>query len=147
MSDFGAIASALAARFAAGAMTAPTGYRAIRMATHQLPNQMPPLPCVLVFPDSGEWRTGMGTRQGGHGFTVRFYYDQVGDLTRAQTGLLAWLSVLADQLKGAVQLGGTVTRASIDSWSMGTMTYGGVDYTGIEFKVHVVTDEAWSATA
>lgn len=147
MSDFGAIASALANRFAAAAMTAPTGYRAIRMSTYQLPNKMPPTPCVLVFPEQGEWRTGSGTRAGGHDFTVRFYYDQTGDMSRAQTGLLAWLTVLADQLRGSVQLGGTVTRATIDNWSMGVLSYAGEDYTGIEFKVHVVTDEPWSATA
>lgn len=147
MSDFGAIATALAGRFAAAALTAPTGYRTIRLSTAALPNQMPPLPCVLVFPDSGEWRTGTGTRQGGHTFTVRFYYDQLADLSRAQSGLLAWLTVLADQLRGAVQLGGTVTRATIDSWSMGTLTYAGGEYAGLEFKVSVVTDEPWSATA
>lgn len=149
MADFQAITAALANRFAAASMTAPAGMRAMRSSLYKLPNQMPPLPCTLVFPEGGEFTTGNGTRTGTQNFTVRFYMDQLQDLPRQTDGLLAWLTVLADQLKGAVQLGGTanVARATIDSWSIGTMTYAGQDYAGIEFKVTVTTTESWTATA
>jgi hypothetical protein len=149
MPDYSAIGTALAGRFAAAAMTAPTGYLAVRVSTTALPNEMTPLPTVLVFPGEGTFDTGNGTRLGTSRWTVRFYYDQTGDLSRAQTALLAWLTVLADQLKGAVQLGGTsmVARATIDSWSIGMLTYGGVDYVGIEFGVSITTTEGWAAVA
>jgi hypothetical protein len=147
MPDFDAISAALAARYAAGAMTAPTGYDPIRVATADLPGQMTPLPTVLVFPDHGDFRAGNGTRLGGHDFLVRFYYSQIGDITRDMVALRKWLTVLADQHRDAVQLGGLVTLVTTMSWRIGQMAYAGMDYSGIEFGVHVVTDEGWAATA
>lgn len=149
MPDYTTIGTALAARFAAAAMTAPAGYRAIRLSTTALPNQMTALPCVLVFPDAGSFTTGNTSRFGETTYTVRFYYDQSGDLARAQVALQAWLTVLVDQLKGAVQLGGTaaVARATVDGWQIGRLTYANEDYVGIELTVTVVTTEAWAAVA
>jgi hypothetical protein len=146
MSSIGT-AVALAARFSRSAMTAPTGFDAIRVATSRLPNQMYPTPCVLVFPDSGEFDTGNGTRMGVQKWLVRFYYDQTGDLERGSAALLAWLDVLTDQLRDSVQLGGIVTRATVDSWRSGTLTYANVDYFGIELAVTTVTTQGWAAVA
>lgn len=147
MTSFTAIASALAARFAAGAMTAPTGYDAVRVSTALLPNQLPPLPCVLVLPDTGSFDTGNGTRMAASDFLVRFYYSQAGDLARDSAALLAWLGVLVDQLKAAVQLGGLVDRATVEGWTVGLMTYADQPYSGIELRVRVITSDAWAATA
>ena len=147
MPDFDAIADALAARFAPAQVTAPTGYLTIRVATAKTPNHLPPLPCVLVFPDAGTFRTGNGTRIGDATFLVRFYYSQIGDLARDVAACRAWLTVLADQLKVSVQLGGTVTTARVDTWKIGQMSYAGLDYSGIEFGVTIVTTEGWAAFA
>ena len=145
--DFDAIADALAARFAPGQLTAPTGYLTIRVATAKTPNQLPPLPCVLVFPDSGTFTTGNGTRLGNHSFLVRFYYNQIGDMARDVEACRDWLTVLADQLRTSVQLGGTVSYCRLDTWKIGQLSYGGVDYSGIEFGVAIETAEGWAATA
>jgi hypothetical protein len=145
--DFDAIADALAARFAPGQLTAPTGYLTIRVATAKTPNQLPPLPCVLVFPDAGTFETGNGTRIGHHTFLVRFYYSQIGDFARDVEACRDWLTVLADQLRASVQLSGTVTRASLDSWKIGQFGYGGNEYSGIEFGIGIVTTEGWAAVA
>lgn len=147
MSDMLAIAAAVAGRYDAAQMTAPTGYDPIRYATHLPPNQMGPLPCVLVFADEGDWDAGNGTRLGVHQFTVRFYYDQTLDLPRAQAALLSWLTVLGDQHKASITLGGTVVAVSTVSWKLGQMPYAGEDYVGLEFRVRVVTSEGWGATA
>lgn len=147
MPDIATIASALAARFAAAQMTAPTGYDAVRMSTHLLPNQLPPTPCVLVFADAGTFRTGAGTRLGEQSWIVRFYYDQAADMSRGTAALLAWASVLCDQLQGAVQLGGSVSSARVDAWKIGTLTYAGSDYFGIELSVTTVSTEGWAAVA
>ena len=144
---FPAIAAALAARFAPGTITAPGSYRAMRTATHALPNQLPPTPCVLVFPESGTFDTGNGTRTGSSEWTVRFYYDQASDLTRQSVALLAWLGVLVDQLRASVTLSGNVVTARVDGWSIGLLTYADQPYAGIELKVGMVTSESWSATA
>lgn len=146
--DFAAIAVALAARFAPGTVSPPAGgYRAMRTSTHALPTQLPPMPCTLVFPESGDFATGNGTRTGTQEWTVRFYYDLAGDLTRQSVALLAWLGVLVDQLRAAVSLSGTVTRATVDGWSVGILTYADQQYAGIELRVSTVTTEGWSATA
>ena len=145
MPDFDAIADALAARFAAGQLTAPTGYLTIRVATAKTPNQLPPLPCVLVFPDAGEFETANGTRLGTHTFLVRFYYNQIGDMARDVEACRDWLTVLVDQLRTSVELGGTVVYARLDKWRIGQMSYAGADYSGVEMTVTIATSEGWAA--
>lgn len=153
MPDFDAITTAVAARFAPAQVTPPAGYQNVRSATADLPNLMPPLPCVLVFLDSGTFETGNGTRIGGregqHTFTVRFYYSQNADLSRDMVALRKWLTVLVDQFRLAVQLGGLtgVTRVTVDSWTVGSFQYANDMYTGIEFGVGLVTSEPWAAVA
>ena len=147
MSDMYAIATALAGRFAAAQVTPPATYQNIRTATAAPPNAMPVRPAVIVFPESGDFQTGNGTRIGGHDFLVRFYFNEAGDIARDQVALLKWLTVLADQLKISVQLGGAVTSARVMGWKIGTMTYGKKEYSGLELNVHIVTTEAWAAVA
>lgn len=147
MPDFDAINAALVTRFAAAAMTAPVGYDPIRVATGDLPGQMVPLPAVLVFPDSGAFTHLPGKRDSEADWTVRFYYDQTGDLPRAMAALRKWLTVLVDQLRGAAMLGGGVTSARIMDWSISVMPYAGVDYVGIELRVTTISNEGWSPTA
>jgi hypothetical protein len=147
MPDMYAVATALAARFAAAQVTPPAGYQNIRKATAAPPNAMPVRPCVIVFPEDGEFRTGNGTRMGGSEWLVRFYFNETGDIARDQVALLKWLTVLVDQLKLSVQLGGTVTTARVDGYKIGVMGYGRKDYSGIELRVHIVTTEPWAAVA
>ena len=145
--DYLAVGAALSARFAA--LAGPTGYDAVRVSTHLLPNQMTPLPTVLIFADKGDLNHYVGDRRGSQEWLARFYYDQTGDLPRAQEALLRWLPILEDRLRGAVQLGGIVgvSAAQITGWQMGTLHYGGEDYVGIELVIEVVTAEGWAAVA
>jgi hypothetical protein len=147
MPDFDAIGTALAARFAAAAVTPPTGFGNIRLSTADLPNGVATLPTVLIFPDTGDFATGNGTRLGIQDWLVRFYYAQTGDLTRDTNALRKWLTVLVDQLRDSVQLGGVVVYARVDGWRVGQLTYAGQDYSGLELRVRVQTSEAWPAVA
>ena len=148
MPDFDAITIALALRFDPSTVTPPAGgYDNIRVSTGNLPNQMVPLPAVLVFPEAGEFRSYPGKRDSTHRFIVRFYYSQTGDLARDTVALRKWLAVLVDQLKLAAQLGGIVTLARVDSYEVGTFPYAGLDYSGIELSVSVVVNEPWAAVA
>ena len=105
------------------------------------------LPCVIVFADSGDWTHFPGKRDGTHTFLVRFYMTQTDELKRETARLRKWLDVLAYQLQGAAQLGGTVSAARIASWRMGIMTYAGQPYSGLEFAVTIVTNEPWAAVS
>jgi hypothetical protein len=144
--DFDAIATALAARFASG-VTPPTGYAAIRVSTAAVPNQMTPLPTVLVFLDDGEIEYFPGKRDSVFNWVIRFYYNQTGDLERDSTALHKWATVLVDRLQGAVQLGGIVTSAHITGFQVSLLGYAGIQYTGLELRVAVITNDAWAAVA
>jgi hypothetical protein len=159
MPDFDAINTALVARFAAGAMTAPTGYDPITLATGDLPDAgLFPTPCVLVFPDHGTYdQRAAGKRDSTNIFIVRFYYNQLSDLERDYVALRLWLGVLSDQLRASVQLGGLtwssgvrvgeVTRVKVDDWKIGILTYANTKYTGIELTVSVLVNESLTMVA
>lgn len=145
--DFDGIANALAARFLAAQLTAPTGYATIRSSTANPPGAIGPTPCVIVTIAEGGFETGQGTRTGSQSWFVRFYFDQTGDLERAEVGLRKWLGVLVNQLLTTTQLGGLVVVARIMSWRVGVLTYAVTDHSGIEMTVETETSEPWSATA
>lgn len=150
MSDLGAIAAAIAARYAAPNLPAtPAGASDIRSASERIPNALPATPCVLVFPDAGVLEAGNGTRIGELGWLVRLYYDQVGggSLERDADELLDWLSLLIDQHKASIQLGGLVVVTRTTGYRVGLLTFAGVAHTGLELRVQTITTEAWAATA
>jgi hypothetical protein len=146
---FDAIALAIADRFLASVLTAPAGLQTVRGSTANPPNQMPPLPYVMTFLDSGAWTHVTNKRDGVHRATVRFYFNQAGpsELARDMPPLRQWLDVLNYQLRDSTQLGGLVSLAVIDTWSIGILDYAGQPYTGIELGVRFVTNEGWAAVA
>jgi len=145
--DFAGDAAAIAARFASGILAPPAGYAAIREATATPPQALGMLPALVVFLDDGELITAHGERAGGIDYLARFYYVQTADIPREGAALLAWASVLVDALKGSVQLGGRVARATVDGFTVGLLPYADLPHAGIELRVHVTTSEAWGATA
>jgi hypothetical protein len=147
MPDFDAINTALVARFAAAAITPPTGYANVTISTGDLPTGGYAVPFVLVFPESGEFTSYPGKRDSTHQYIVRFYWNQNGDLERDTVALRKWLTVLVDQLKLSTQLGGIVTKAWVASYNVGVFDYTPNQYTGIELTVSVLVNEAWAAVA
>jgi len=144
--DFDGIAVAIAGRYAAGQLTAPAGYATIRSSTANPPGAIGPTPAVVVSADQGDFDAGNGTRIGGQDWFVRFYLDQTSDLERTEPALRKWLNVLAYQHLSGVQLGGLVATCRLMSWRIGVLSYGGLDYAGIEFSVHTTTSEGWAAS-
>jgi hypothetical protein len=149
MPDFDAISVALAARYAAAQVTPPAGLTNIRYASANVPNQTPNLPAVLVFPTEGELDhiQNTGSRLGLARFRVLFYYAATGDALRDSVALRKWTTVLIDQLKISVQLGGIVALASCTAWKIGILQYMGKDYSGVELTVEITTTEPWAAVA
>jgi hypothetical protein len=146
--DFDAQGVALAARFSAANCPAPAGgYQAIRYASNYPPAAVTVLPCVLVLPSEGELQSGNGKRESGAEWRVLFFYAQVGTPEKNYKALGKWLGVLVDATKASVQLGGTVETALVTGWSVKTLTWGDVEYDGIELGVHIEAHESWLATA
>jgi hypothetical protein len=142
-------AAAIAARFASGALTAPVGYATIRSSTANPPGAIGPTPAVVVTINDGTYdhRHGGQGRTAQYDWFVRFYLDQTSDIERAEVALRKWMDVFQFQMRGAVQLGGTVDECHIDSFRVGVLSYGGLDYAGIEMVVHTATSEPWAAVA
>jgi hypothetical protein len=145
--DFDAVAVALAARYAPGVMSPPAGQAALRLSTATMPQQVTVTPVILVFPDSGTFEYGSSTRQGDALFKLQFLYSMGVDMARDSVALRKWAGVLADQLRGAAQLGGIVASARVSGWRTVKITYGGDEFNGIELDVAIVTTEAWTATS
>lgn len=145
--DFDAHGVALAARFTAANLTAPTGYQPIRYATNYPAASLGVLPCVHVVPTEGDLVSGNGKRESGEEWTVRFYLAEVGPLEKNVKGLQKWLQVLVDATKASVQLGATVELALVTGWRIAVLTYGERQYDGIELTVHIEAHESWLATA
>jgi hypothetical protein len=146
--DFGAISDALAAKFGVGVLATPTGADAIRSASAALPSGLGALPAVYVFADSGQLTQGGGSRHGEHVFLARLYYDQAagGDLERDVPELQDWLGVMLDALKPGMQLSAQVDAARIVGWRIAILPYAGLEYTGLELRIQVVTSAGWTPT-
>lgn len=153
--DIDATAAAIAAKYAA--LTPPTGYQAVRLATADLPQHLTPgrgsdtvkpRPVVLVFPDQATLIPGSGQQRVTDArFLVRFYYAVQRDLARETNALRKWLTVLQDAHKQGLTLGGTVTYCRTVGWRIGTLRYADRDYSGVELQVAVGAAEPWSPTA
>jgi hypothetical protein len=148
--DFNAIAIAIAARFSAAQVTPPTGQPAIRLATEQIPSQLPPTPVVLVFPPADvPFAFRASARTGEAVYRVQFYLDRVQDTARNATLVYKWMSALYGQIDGQIQLGlsSYVNWTEIGNMHPGVLTYAGESYEGIVFDVTVHLGEGVSPSA
>lgn len=142
--DLSAIATALAARYAAGNVTPPTGRSNITLATATPPNKLAASPAVVVWPQSGDLTIESGQMKGIHDFTVSFYYARrEGDVPRESAALLAWVGVLLGQTFGQTKLGLApgVDKAIPVRWEIGTLDYAGDSFDGISITVRVWTTD------
>jgi hypothetical protein len=142
------IADALAARFAPGLVTPPTGRKNITAATARPPNAIPNTPYVVAWADSGEVTFPPGQMLGEHEFKVTFYYSKSeADIPREYAALLDWVGVLLARLAGQTQLGVVGVKKAIPMrWEIGTAIYAGVTYEAIIITVHVWTEDAVTLT-
>lgn len=146
--DLKAIAAALATRFAAAAITPPSGYTDPASATYKLPTGITTLPTCLVFPPEGAFSFAAHKRSGNLEFPVRWYIGDADDMPRATDAMYAWAGTLLDQLEASFDLGlaPTVTHAVIDGVRFGKLEYADQEYTGIELSVLVHVEEAFTPT-
>lgn len=150
--DFDAIAAAIATRFAAAAITPPSGEDDIALSTSDLPDAIADVPTVLVLPpdpDGIEFNYHPQAVSGTARYPVRFYLWRVGDEPRRMSLTKKWLNVLYAQLFGQVMLGlsAYVTTAVVDEMGVGRVKYGGIEYQAITLSVAVNFWEAASFVA
>lgn len=126
------IADALATKFLAANLTAPTGYPAMRHSTARLPNAIPTSPWVLVMLPEGE--VVLGSQELNHTmeFHVLFHYAKhTGDLARDMAGMLSWIGVLLTATFADMDLGVSgMRKAYPTTYKLAVFTYGGDEYYG-----------------
>lgn len=139
--DIHAIATAIAGRFAAGNVTAPSGYPNIASSTAEPPDAITSLPAVVVYPPQGSWSYTAGSaRTGDLSYPVRIFLGTMHDTPRGATLVNKWHSVLLEQLMGQLALGQAsngVTHSFITSSQAGTLRYADIEYYGVELTVNV----------
>lgn len=142
------IADALAACYASGTLTPPTGYPAVRRSTARLPNALTMFPSVTVELEDGDISQGGVSGQVvhfTHNFRVRFWYAKhVGDQARDMTALLSWIGPLLLATTGThTELGLTATeqvKSAVEErqYRFFVDTYAGTEYYGWELDVPVL---------
>lgn len=142
------IADGLAARFAPGVVTPPTGMKNITSSTPRPPNNIPNTPFVIAWASDGDVTLGAGSVTGTARFNVVFYFAKSdGDIPRQYDALLEWVGILIDQLYGAQKLGvAGVRKGYVVRWEIGVITYAGVQYEAVSMAVNVDYEEAVTIT-
>lgn len=149
--DYTAIASALASRFTAAHITAPTGEHAIRASTYLIPEGIN-APCVVVFPPTESaihYHPGMMVTSD-QIWTVNFYLNNPADYARVADKILKWWTVIYAALDGNLQLGlDYVNYAVVTGMARGELPYGSArgtpdspGYPGIVLTVLVQTRDS-----
>lgn len=145
------IAQALAARFAPGTMSVPSGLADVVDSTEVLPQAIGATPTVLVFPPEETFSYSPGTRRSMQLWRVVFYMAQPGDIGATVTDLYLWRDVLVERLIGNVQLGqsgsGGVAHAELAGARTGRVTYNEAVYVGIELAINVALSEGINPVA
>lgn len=145
-----AIADALAARYASGTLTPPSGYGAIRKSTARLPNNIPTSPWVLVILQNGEVLTV--PQQVTLEYHVQFHYAKAsGDTARDMTGMQAWIAPLLEATFAQGDLGLNASQhvksAFPSTFLFDVFTYGGQEFYGWDITVEVILrDLGWTFT-
>lgn len=151
MSNLQAIAQALAARFAPGSMTVPTGLVDVVASTEVLPPTITATPIVLILPPEENFSYSPGTRTARQQWRAVFYYAQPGDVGAGVTDLYLWRDVLVERLIGRVQLGqsgsGGVAHAELAGARIGRVTYNEAVYLGVELGINVALSEGINPVA
>lgn len=136
------IADGLAARFAPGVVTPPTGMKNITSATARPPNNIPNTPFVIAWASDGDVKLAGFQVDHTLRFNVVFYFSKSdGDIPRQYDALLEWVGILIDQLYAQQKLGVTgVKKGYVTRWEIGVLTYAGTLYEAVSMAVTVDLD-------
>ena len=144
------ICDAIAALYAPGTISTPSGATAIRNSYGQAPHSMPNTPAVVVMPQSGEAVIGSGTWDVTHQIDVQFFLSKApGDVERVETQRQLWIPVLLSATLGQLQLGlgsDNLKSALPTGYEFTTLDYGGDIYDGIVIRLEVIVRDPVTLT-
>ena len=149
-----AIANALAARYAAGTISTPSGAQAMRASYGQTPKNTPTTPCAIVVVQDGSIIANAG--QWNHELQLDVVFlisKRTADTPREETARQLWLGTLLAATEGQFTLGlsaasgYSVQKALPTGWEFTEYNVAGDDYDAVIVHFTIYATENVSLTA
>lgn len=138
------ILDALAARLEAA--TDPAGYT-LRKAYATPPENLPVVPCAVLFPGDDSITVGNGNRSTVLTVAIRIYLLPVPRMDDKYRDLYTWRSWLRTVFDGAVTISGNAVQVAVTATRLGTDTYADQDYLTVEADAEVTVFDTVTFTA
>ena len=138
------ILDALAARLEAA--TDPAGYT-LRKAYATPPENLPVVPCAVLFPGDDSITVGNGNRSTVLTVPIRIYLLPVPRMDDKYRDLYTWRSWLRTVFDGAVTISGNAVQVAVTATRLGTDTYADQDYLTVEADAEVTVFDTVTFTA
>jgi hypothetical protein len=138
------ILDALAARLEAA--TDPAGYT-LRKAYATPPENLPVVPCAVLFPGDDSITVGNGNRSTVLTVAIRIYLLPVPRMEDKYRDLYTWRSWLRTVFDGAVTISGNAVQVAVTATRLGTDTYADQDYLTVEADAEVTVFDTVTFTA
>ena len=138
------ILDALAARLEAA--TDPAGYT-LRKAYATPPENLPVVPCAVLFPGDDSITVGNGNRSTVLTVAIRIYLLPIPRMEDKYRDLYTWRSWLRTVFDGAVTISGNAVQVAVTATRLGTDTYADQDYLTVEADAEVTVFDTVTFTA
>ena len=138
------ILDALEARLEAA--TDPTGY-VLRKAYATPPENLPVVPCAVLFPGDDSITVGNGNRSTVLTVAIRIYLLPIPRMEDKYRDLYTWRSWLRTVFDGAVTISGNAVQVAVTATRLGTDTYADQDYLTVEADAEVTVFDTVTFTA
>lgn len=138
------ILDALAARLEAA--TDPAGYT-LRKAYATPPENLPVVPCAVLFPGDDSITVGNGNRSTVLTVAIRIYLLPIPRMDDKYRDLYTWRSWLRTVFDGAVTISGNAVQVAVTATRLGTDTYADQDYLTVEADAEVTVFDTVTFTA
>jgi hypothetical protein len=138
------ILDALAARLEAA--TDPVGYT-LRKAYATPPENLPVVPCAVLFPGDDSITVGNGNRSTVLTVAIRIYLLPIPRMDDKYRDLYTWRSWLRTVFDGAVTISGNAVQVAVTATRLGTDNYADQDYLTVEADAEVTVFDTVTFTA
>jgi hypothetical protein len=138
------ILDALATRLEAA--TDPAGY-VLRKAYATPPENLPVVPCAVLFPGDDSITVGNGNRSTVLTVAIRIYLLPIPRMDDKYRDLYTWRSWLRTVFDGAVTISGNAVQVAVTATRLGTDTYADQDYLTVEADAEVTVFDTVTFTA
>jgi hypothetical protein len=124
----------------------PAGYT-LRKVYATPPENLPVVPCIVLFPGDDSITIGNGNRTTVLTVAVRLYLLPIPRMEDKYRDLYTWRAWLRTAFDGAVTISGNAAQVAVTSTTLGTDTYADQDYLTVEATAEVTVYDTVAFTA